>query len=87
MLTKDQAQAASDALLQPAREKQRIHDDTLAQQRLLLAKQKWVGGGALLGLAIGSAIGSYFAGQLLIPGLVGIVVGAAAGLLVTNLRA
>lgn len=87
MLTKDQAQAASDALLQPAREKQRIHDDTLAQQRLLLAKQKWVGGGALLGLAIGSAIGSYFAGQFLIPGLVGIAAGAAAGMLVANLRA
>ena len=87
MLTKDQAQAISNALLQPARSEQVAHAAEVAQQKRALTKRKWVGGGALFGLAIGSAIGGELPGHPFVVSTIGFTVGAIAGALVGKLRA
>ena len=87
MLTKDQAQAVSDALLQPARTEEAERTAELAQKQRALAKRKWVGRGMLLGLAFGSAIGSALLGHPFMVSTIGLIVGAIAGALVGNLRA
>ncbi len=87
MLTKDQAQAASTALLQPARAEQLAHATKFANQQRVLTKRKWVGGCALFGLAFGSAIGSAIPGHSFAASIVGFVAGAIIGALVGKLRA
>ena len=87
MLTKDQAQAVSKALLQPARSEQVAHAAEVAQQTRALTKRKWVGGGALFGLAIGIAIGRELPVHPFVVSIIGFTVGAIAGALVGKLRA
>ena len=86
MLTKGQAQAASNALLQPARAEQLAHATKFAKQQRVLTKRKWLGGCALLGLAIGTAIGSAIPGHPFTAGIVGFIVGAIVGALVGKLH-
>lgn len=87
MLTKDQAQAASNALLQPARSEQVIHAGKFSQGQRVLTKRKWVGAGALFGLAIGSSFGSTLSGHPFTPSIIGFIVGAIVGSLVGKFRA
>lgn len=87
MLTKDQAQAASNALLQPARAEQVAHAAALGRQQRAVTKRKWLGGGALLGLAVGSATGSALLGHTFAASIIGLIVGAIIGALVGKLRA
>ena len=87
MLTKEQAQAASIALLQPARAEHLAHTTRFAKQRRLLAKRKWLGGCALFGLVAGTAIGSAIPGHSFAASIVGFTLGAIVGALVGRLRA
>ena len=87
MLTKDQAHAASNALLQPARAKQVEHDAKFAQRQRVLTKRKWLGAGALLGLAAGSSVSSALPGHPFTPSIIGFIVGAIVGSLVGKFRA
>lgn len=87
MLTKDQADAAADALIQPARVTQAAHTAARRRQQHTAIRRKWLGGGALLGLASGSAVGSMLPGHPFAASIVGVIVGAGIGALVGELRA
>jgi hypothetical protein len=86
LLTKDQAQAISNALLQPARAEQVTHAAAIAQQQHAVIKRKWLGGGALLGLAGGGATGSVLPGCPFTAGIIGLIVGTIIGALVGKIR-
>ena len=77
MLTKEQAQAAADALLEDKRAEQAALHARLQERRL--ASQKWMGASTLLGLAVGGLIGHYAVGQIFPWNLLGMVVGIAIG--------
>ena len=62
MLTKEQAQAAADALLEDKRAEQAALHAKLQERRL--ASRKWMGASTLLGLAAGGLIGHYSVGQM-----------------------
>ncbi|MEW5835848.1 MAG: hypothetical protein AB1832_12350 [Pseudomonadota bacterium] len=87
MLTKDQAQAASNALLQPARTEQVIRAAKFSQRQRVLTKRKWAGAGSLFGLAIGSSVSSTLSGHPFTPSIIGFIVGAIVGSLVGKFRA
>ena len=87
LLTKDQAQAASDAVLRPARTEHVVRAAELAQRQRAVTKRKWLGGGALLGLAVGSAAGKALSGEPFTASIVGCIMGAIIGAFVGKLRA
>ncbi|HEY8586883.1 MAG TPA: hypothetical protein VIL60_09175 [Rhodanobacter sp.] len=87
MLTKDQAQAVSIALLRPARAKQSAHTARIARRQRALSKRKWLGGGALFGSAIGTAISGELPGHPFAPSVIGFITGAIVGGLFGKLRA
>lgn len=79
LLTKDQAQAASSALLQPAQARQAAVAARIAQRQHALSRRKWLGGGALFGLVIGTAIGGGLSGHPFAPSIIGFITGAIVG--------
>lgn len=87
MLTKDQAQAASNALLQPARAEQVTRAAKFSERQRVLTKRKWLGAGALFGLAVGSSVGGALSGHPFTPSIIGFIVGAIVGSLVGKFRA
>lgn len=87
MLTKDQAQAAASALLQPAQARQSAVTARIAQRQRALSRRKWLGGGALSGLALGTAIGGGLPGHPFAPSIIGFIAGSIVGGLFGKLRA
>jgi hypothetical protein len=87
VLTKNQAQAASEALLHPALSGRAARGAKIAERRRLFAKRKWLGGGALFGLAIGCLVSDRFPNHSFTSAIVGLIVGAAIGALFSRLRA
>ena len=77
MLTKEQAQAAADALLEDKRAEQAALHAKLQERRL--ASRKWMGASTLLGLAAGGLIGHYSVGQMFPWNLLGMGFGIAIG--------
>jgi hypothetical protein len=87
VLTKNQAQVASEALLQPALSGQTARAAKIAEHRRLFEKRRWWGGGALFGLAVGSFVNDWLPSHSFTSPIVGLVVGAAMGALFSRLRA
>ncbi|MGY0558066.1 hypothetical protein [Lysobacter sp. A421] len=79
MLTKEQANAAADVLLQDMQSRQEANAAKRADRRQSLADRKWIAVGGLLGLTAGGIIGSYFFGQTFPSTFVGLVIGALLG--------
>lgn len=77
MFTKDQAESASDALLQEPRAQQIKHAQRQVQSRA--SRKKWLPIGALMGLVAGWTFGEIMTGQAFPSALVGIAIGGVIG--------
>ena len=87
MLTKEQANAASDALLHPGQLKHEADAAKIAERRRLWLWGGFLRRGALLGFALGTAVGVRLPGHSCTPEIVGFVIGGGAGLLFYHFRA
>jgi uncharacterized membrane protein len=79
VITKEQADATSEALLEERRVEQASAAAKIANRRRAFAPRRWTAIGGLLGLAAGGVAGYYLVGHVFPWDILGVGVGAAIG--------
>jgi hypothetical protein len=79
VLTREQADTTSEALLEERRIEQVSVAEKIANRKRAFAPRKWTGFGGLLGLVAGGAAGYFLVGHIFPWDILGVGVGAAIG--------
>ncbi|HUB88906.1 MAG TPA: hypothetical protein VMA74_04165 [Dyella sp.] len=87
MLTKEQANAASDALLHPGQLEREAVAAKIAERCRLWLRSGILRRGALLGFSLGAVVGIWLPGHSFTPEIVGFVIGGGVSLLLYHFRA